>query len=179
MRRCYHARIAHPQRRLASADMSDPRRPSPPVFSAAPADAGPPLAPRTASKRTGQKAQFSMRSLMIVTTVAALAAALMSYIGLRRTIEIVWVVWLMMVPTALGTLAVCCRGHRRTLFAGAFAGWLGPMFLGVGIGPSIGFVVLQIVSAVMCALTALGCRRFIESRGWHRLGDDDEPPANR
>lgn len=116
---------------------------------------------------------------MIVMTVAAVAAALMSYIGVRRSIEIALAVWLMMVPTALGTLALYCRGHRRTLFAGAFAGSLGPMFGGVGIGQSLGFIVFQIVSAVICAITAIGCRRFIESRGWHLLGNDDEPPPNR
>ena len=120
-----------------------------------------------------------MRSLMIVMTVAAVGAAVLSYIGIRTSIQLALALWLMMLPTSLGTLAFYSRGYRRTLFAGAFAGSLGPMFAGAGIGASIGFVVFQLVSAAVCGITALGSRRLIESRGWHRLQNDDEPPASR
>lgn len=114
--------------------------------------------------------QFSVRSLLLSITVLAVALTLQRVVG-PRFVQLALSVWIIVVVTALGTLALYCRGHRRTLFLGAFIASLGTLFTGAQVTGLFGFACYQLVAALVGGVTALATRRQLERRGWHLAGD--------
>ncbi len=152
--------------------MSNPSTPP------SPAPASPPRAAAPVQS-TRKPLQFSMRTLLIVVTVIAVASALLSYFGASIIIIAVGVVTMMVVPVCLGTLALYCRGFRQTYFIGAFAGALYPHVSGaVATVSSVGQLVLicmiQLIACTACGYAALATRRFLERRGWHLPPNHDD-----
>jgi hypothetical protein len=159
--------------------MTDPHATTPP-----PPRTGPPPAPST--KSPGTPLRYSMRSLLILVTVVAVAAALLPYAGVRVTLFYIGLVALLFVgPVCLGTLALYSRGYKQTFFLGALAGsissyFLSDMMLRYG-GDLTALVVLFVVglgSTGICGLAAIATRRFLERRGWHlpqQKSDKDSP----
>ncbi|BBO35013.1 hypothetical protein [Lacipirellula parvula] len=135
----------------------------------------PPLGPPIRSAKS-RKLQFSLRSMLIATAAFAVVAAVVGLIG-HDVVELATLlVILCMLPVAVGTLAVYCRGERRTFFGGAVAGlllllpfadsayrgWFG------GLIPSI---VLEVAAIAVGGFTARYVRRFAAARGWDRESD--------
>jgi hypothetical protein len=126
-----------------------------------------------------------MRTLLIVVTFVAIACALLPYFGFLAIGAIAASLTLFVVPVALGTFALYCRGHRQTFFLGAFAGSFALFFFGGPLARDIAqFIALILVTAAsagICGLVALLSRRFLERRGWHLPEKNSEPrdPSRR
>ena len=144
--------------------MSEPRTAPP-----SPAHSSP--SPRGSQLTTRALPQFSMRTLLIVVTIVAIACALLPYFGFLAIGAIAASLTLYIVPVALGAFALYCRGHRQTFFLGAFAGSFALFFFGGPLARDVAqFIALILVTATSagtCGLVALSTRRFIERRGWH------------
>jgi hypothetical protein len=140
----------------------------------------PPTAPPRARRAPFQ---FSMRALLIVVTVVAIAAPLFSRGAIDLSGALVGTLIQFVAPVCLGTCALYCRGRRQTFFIGAFAASLVPIVrqrdMSFGsLGLSWAGPLIDAASALggdaMCGYLALKTRDYIERRGWHRP-DVDAP----
>ncbi|RIK73038.1 MAG: hypothetical protein DCC67_18385 [Planctomycetota bacterium] len=116
--------------------------------------------------------QFSVRSLLLLVTVLALALALQRCLRLRL-LDWLLPVWIMAVVVALGTLSLYCRGHRQTMFLGALVPAVLPLVIGWQVAGVASFALYQFVAAVVGGVTATATRRFLERRGWDRTDAAD------
>jgi hypothetical protein len=137
----------------------------------------PPIgAPIQSSK--SRKPQFSLRAILIAMAAFAVVATAMRLIG-REAIELAFLlITLCMLPVAVGTLAVFCRGHRRTFFGGALAGlvmllpFVDSVYRG-WFGGIISAFILEIAAIGVGGSTAYWFRRLVEHRGWDREHHDE------
>jgi hypothetical protein len=163
--------------------------PNPPTTPPRPQPAPPPVG--RAMPAAQRPLRFSMRTLLVIMTLAALATPLLIYsgIGFRGVAMMALFVAVMYLPTiCLGALALYCRGYRQTLFLGAFAGAIMQLFIGtetVGrffglntISGVIMFGIVQLIACGICGLAAMAVRRQVERRGWN-AADDRQRPADR
>ena len=142
--------------------------------------ATPPKAPIGSPIRPAKsrKPQFSLRAILIAMAAFAIVATAMRLIG-REAIELAFLLLtLCMLPVAVGTLAVFCRGHRRTFFGGALAGlvlllpFVDSVYRG-WFGGIIPALVLEIAAIGVGGSTAYWFRRLVEHRGWDREHHDE------
>jgi hypothetical protein len=140
----------------------------------------PPPTPVGAPPTTVKPLQFSMRFLLLAMTVAAVALAVLSWVGLPLVAILLAIAMYFVVPVCLGTLAVYCRGYRQTFFAGTLAGSMAPMFIGSpfmyrgDVRAWLAWGLAQLFAGSACGVTALLTRRFLERRGWHIAAADRE-----
>jgi hypothetical protein len=120
-----------------------------------------------------KSAQFSLRSMLIATTVLALLCASLVLFGSEVLAFVVWIFELA-VMSAFGTIAIYSRGYRRTFWAAALFGAAATLYFGIPryaaltltqmlIRPLLGFA-----AAAVSGTVAILTRRFVERRGWHR-----------
>jgi len=128
-----------------------------------------------------------MRTLLIVVTIVAVAAALLPYAGvsLLTALLVAVLILIKFVPLiCLGTLAIYCRGYRQTLCLGAFAATLLQIMAGgdifarfIGGYTLVGQIVvaaMQLATAIGCGFAAVATRRSLERRGWHLPSNPDD-----
>lgn len=118
--------------------------------------------------------------MLIAMTAFAGVAAVSGVVGFASILTLAAGLFaLFVVPVSLGTLAFCCRGPRRTFFAGAFAGALSAHYMhrdlrwGDSILQSMILVLFLTIAIVVCGYAALYTQRFLERRGWHLPPSDD------
>jgi hypothetical protein len=120
--------------------------------------------------------QFGLRSLLSLVTVVALISPLIPGYGEVILTGLLVTLLFVVVPIALGTFALYCRGHRQTYFLGAFTASLGLwMYSGValrGLDSIVALAIVQVIACAACGYVAVVVRRFIERRGWHVPTDD-------
>lgn len=142
--------------------------------------AAPPKPPIGAPIRPvrSRKPQFSLRAILIAMAAFAVVATITRLIG-REVIELAFVLLtLCMLPVAVGTLAVFCRGQRRTFFGGALAGlvlllpFADSAYRG-WFGGIISALVLEIAVIGVGGATAYWFSRLVEHRGWDREHPDE------
>jgi hypothetical protein len=119
--------------------------------------------------------------MLTVVTLAAIGAAVATYLGSgfawRIVLVVVGLALLLTAPLCFGTLALYCRGHRQTFFIGAFVGSAVPMLhlersvLG-GWMAMAAFLLVNIACALGSGWLAVATRRFAERRGWHLPPDE-------
>jgi hypothetical protein len=162
--------------------MPDPRStasPRPP----APPQAPPPSALVDSSSAQAQLGpRFSLRFLLIVTTVVAVTVPLLMFLGVTPSglvVAVLMVAFMHLPLVCIGALAIYCRGSRQAFWFGALAGWLLWLYSGGGGALSaqsfssrtgvaiILLALLQLVTAAACGYAALATRRFVIRRGWN------------
>jgi hypothetical protein len=135
---------------------------------------------------TRKPLQFSMRTLLMVVTIVAVMAAILSYTAVTMTLLLMGLIALLFVgPVCLGTLALYTRGHRQTFFLGALAGSLSSFYLSTilmqysgSLSGLFALCIVTVAATAACGLAALFTRRLLERRGWHRPSNhDDSAPA--
>lgn len=127
--------------------------------------------------------QFSLRTLLVVVTVVAVASAIFRLTGVAA-----WVVLLLVagvIPVAVGTLALFCRGYRQTFFAAGLAG-LAPVVVIIldaaidsywNATEFLTLAGLEVVGILACGFTATTARRLVERRGWDRPAAGEKRPG--
>lgn len=133
----------------------------------------PPPPPIASPPATAKPLQFSMRFLLAAMTVAAVALAVLSWVGLPLVAILLAIALYFVVPVCLGTLAVYCRGYRQTFFAGTLVGSTAPIFIGSqfmyrgDVMMWLTWGLAQLFAGSACGVTAIMTRRFLERRGWN------------
>ena len=156
--------------------MAESRRPtpppSPPSQRPATVEASVDLPPRERS-RSPRTIRFSVRELLIVVTVVAIASAAIGLLGPVAPFAAVLVGGALVsaMPICFGTLALYTRGMRQTFFLGAFVGSLSPLLRGSGVSLRISELLLLLIinfaTALGCGYLAVVTRRSAVRRGWH------------
>jgi hypothetical protein len=119
-------------------------------------------APHSASKPP----QFSMRTLLVLVTAAAIALALARHLG-AWLFAWVFCLWAIVVTICLATLAAYCCGRRQTMYLGALAGALGALLAGPEPVATAGFALFQLAAATVGGAAAGFTRHWLDWRGWH------------
>ena len=133
----------------------------------------PPPSPVASPPVAAKPLQFSLRFLLLAMTVAAVALAVLSWVGAPLAAILLAIALYFVVPVCLGTLAIYCRGYRQTFFAGTLVGATAPIFIGShfmyrgDVAAWLTWGVAQLFAGSACGVTALATRRFLERRGWH------------
>ena len=118
--------------------------------------------------------------MLIAMTAFAVVAAMSTFVGFAPIVTLAaGLLLLFVLPVSLGTLAFYSRGPRRTFLTGAFAGSLSAHYMhrdlrwGDSIMQAAVLFLLLMIAIIVCGLTALYTRRFLERRGWHLPPSDD------
>jgi hypothetical protein len=115
--------------------------------------------------------RYSVRALLILTTIVALAAVALA----NAPFVVAGLVSLLLVslPICFITAAIYARGYIQTFFVGAACAATMGVFSARGRTGDAVFLVLWAV--IMCAVAgglAIGTRRLIERQGWHLKPED-------
>ena len=126
--------------------------------------------------------QFSLRTLLIVVTLTAIALPLLQLLGWRYARFLAAVLLVQLPAISIATCAIYSRGPRQTFFLGAIAGSVLLWFNGL---PALSYnefadvFALAVAQLAICGLSgfvALATRRFVERRGWNRPAHGEENP---
>jgi hypothetical protein len=122
--------------------------------------------------------RYSIAAILVAMAVVAVAAATLRLLpGLFYMAAVLLVASI--APVSVATLALYCRGYRRTFFAAALAGFFWPLAIiwqqprAIDARDVLGLLLIEAAAGAACGFTATSTRRFLEHRRWHLT---DDPP---